>query len=207
MHTPGLIHDLMILSHSIRGAAAVVASILATSCTPQAGPATEATGRGETIVYVVRHAEKAAENPSDPLLTPLGYARADSLASQLREAGIDRIISSNRKRAILTAQPLAKLRNLEVEVIGLSSTVPQHAQEVANAIVTRPGARVVVVGHSNTVGPIIAALGGPTLGDLCDSEHSNLFILTIAPAGTVRILRERYGPPDPPGDGKCVPMR
>ncbi|HVF41047.1 MAG TPA: histidine phosphatase family protein [Gemmatimonadaceae bacterium] len=197
----------MILSHSIRGAARIAVALILLSCTPQLGPSTEATGRGETIVYVVRHAEKAAENPSDPLLTPVGYARADSLASQLREAGINRIISSNRKRTILTAEPLAKRTNVEVEVIGLSSTVPEHAQDVASAIRLRPGARVVVVGHSNTVGPIIAALGGPTLGDLCDSEHSNLFILTIAPGGMVRMLRERYGPPDPPGDGKCIPMR
>ena len=185
---------------------ACTALIFAGACTPAVSLNQSAASAGETIVYVVRHAEKAAEDPADPVLTPAGYARADSLAARLREAGVDRIVSSNRQRTNLTARPLARLRNLEVEVIGLATTVEKHAKDIADAIRLRPGSRVLVVGHSNTVGPILVALGGPTIGDLCDFEHSNLFILTISRSGAPRLLRETYGRPDPPADATCTPV-
>lgn len=174
---------------------------------PEPSVAGAPAGRSEIIVYLVRHAEKSAVNPSDPELTPAGYARADSLAAQLRDASIDRVISSNRKRSLLTAQPLARSRNIVVEIVGLSGSVAAHADSVAAAVRRRPGSRTLVVGHSNTVPLIIAALGGPKFPDLCDHEHSNLFVLTLSRTRPVQLLAQSYGAPDPPGDGKCTPMQ
>ena len=163
--------------------------------------------RGETIVYIVRHAEKAAENPSDPELSPAGYARADSLASQLREAGINVIITTHLRRTALTAQPLARLRGVTPEVVPATGPTPAHIDSVVAAVRRHPGATILVVGHSNTVGHIATKLGGDTVGNLCDSEYSNLFILSMPRAKPTKMLVERYGPPDPPSDGSCVPMR
>jgi hypothetical protein len=64
---------------------------------------------------------------------------------------------------------------------------------------------VLVVGHSNTVPAIIAALGGPKLPDLCDAAYSNLFLLHLPADGSApRLVRSQYGVADPPGADRCT---
>jgi phosphohistidine phosphatase SixA len=162
--------------------------------------------RGETIVYLVRHAEKATDNPSDPDLSGIGYERADSLASQLREAGINVIITTHLKRTILTARPLARSRGITPEIVPATSPTSAHIDSVVAAVRRYPGGTILVVGHSNTIGHVARRLGGDRIGDLCDHEYSNLIILSMPRAKPTRMLVERYGPPDPPSDGSCVPM-
>ena len=140
-------------------------------------------------------------------LSAAGYARADSLAVQLREAGIDAIITTQLKRTRFTARPIAAKRGVAPQVVPAGSSVKAHAESVAVAVRRYQGSRVLVVGHSNTIGPIITALGGPRIGDLCDHEYSNLFILTLSRERPTRLLSARYGQPDPAGDGKCKPVR
>ena len=163
--------------------------------------------RGETIVYLVRHGEKATDNPADPELSRIGYERADSLASQLREAGINVVITTHLKRTILTARPLARMRGITPEVVPATSPTSAHIDSVVAAVNRHPGATILVVGHSNTIGHIARKLGGDEVGDLCDQEYSNLIILSIPRAKPTKMLVERYGPPDPPSDGSCIPFR
>jgi hypothetical protein len=59
------------------------------------------------------------------------------------------------------------------------------------------------VGHSNTLGPIVAALGGPKLLDLCDGEFATLLVLELPATGPPRLLRASYGAPDPPTAHDC----
>ncbi len=160
--------------------------------------------RGETTVYIVRHAEKAAVNPSDPELSAIGFARADSLAIQLREAGINVIITTQLKRTVLTARPLARLRGVTPEIVPTST--PAHIDSVVAAVNRHPGATILVVGHSITIGHIARKLGGDPIGDLCDHEYSNLIIMSIPRGKTTKMLVEKYGPPNPPADGSCVAM-
>jgi len=63
--------------------------------------------------------------------------------------------------------------------------------------------RPLVVGHSNTIGLIIEALGGPKNGRplRCGVRHP-FFVLELAPAAPVRLLRASYGAADPPGCGE-----
>ena len=65
------------------------------------------------------------------------------------------------------------------------------------------GGVVLIVGHSNTIPLIIAALGGPKMPDLCDSEYANLFVLEMPTSGPPRLIRGKYGAPDPLGSDKC----
>jgi hypothetical protein len=58
-----------------------------------------------------------------------------------------------------------------------------------------------VVGHSNTVGLVVRALGGPAIGELCDTQHANLFIVTPQRGG-VATTHTTYGAPDP-ADPAC----
>ena len=188
-----------------RAAAALVITGCATAATPAPAPPTG--DHGETIVYLVRHAEKSTENPSNPDLSPKGYVRADSLASQLREAGIDVIITTHLKRSIETAQPLARKRGITPEVITITGSTAEHVDSVAAAVRRHTGSRILVVGHSNTIGRIAEALGAPHIGDLCDNEYSDLIILSIHRRSPVGYLVDSYGPADPPGDGSCMLLR
>jgi broad specificity phosphatase PhoE len=162
--------------------------------------------RGETVVYLVRHAEKATENPADPELSTRGYERADSLASQLKEAGVNVVITTHLKRTILTARPLARLRGVTPEIVLATSPTAAHIDSVVAAVRRHPGGTILVVGHSNTIGHIARKLGGDNLGDLCDHEYSNLIILSMPRGKPTKMLVERYGPPDPASDGTCMPM-
>lgn len=189
-------------------ATATIAFTAAGCATAQAPePPIVPSDRGETTVYIVRHAEKAPENPSDPELSAIGYARADSLAMQLREAGINVIITTHLKRTALTARPLARMRGITPVIVPATGPASAHIDSVAAAVLKNPGATILVVGHSNTIGHIARKLGGDPMGDLCDSEYSNLIILSMPRSKPTKMLVERYGPPDPPGDGSCQRMR
>jgi 2,3-bisphosphoglycerate-dependent phosphoglycerate mutase len=190
---------------SFRALAIVAIAGCATAATPAPTPA--AGEHGETIVYLVRHAEKSTENPSDPDLSPAGYVRADSLASSLREAGINVIITTHLKRTIETAQPLAKKYGITPEVVAISGSTAAHIDSVVAAVRRHSGSRILVVGHSNTIGRIAEKLGAPHIGDLCDNEYSDLIILSIHRASRVGYLVDSYGPPDPPGDPECKTVR
>ena len=187
--------------------AALALSLTACATAPVSPPPLVPSDRGETTVYLVRHAEKATDNPSDPELSARGYARADSLATQLREAGINVILTSHFKRTILTAAPLARLRRVMPEVVSARGTTPAHIDSVVAAVRRNPGSTILVVGHSNTIGRIAEALGGDKVGDLCDNEYSNLIVLAMPRAKPTRMLVESYGLPDSPGDGTCRPLR
>ncbi len=163
--------------------------------------------RGETTVYLVRHGEKATDDPADPTLSDKGSARADSLATQLREAGINVIITSHLRRTILTAEPLSRLRRITPEVVPIKGSARAHIDSVVAAVRRHSGGTILVVGHSNTIGRIAEALGGDSVGDLCDNEYSNLIVLAMSRAKPTKMLVESYGLPDVPGDGSCRPLR
>ncbi len=194
-----------ITRRTFRALAVVIVAGCATAATPAPIPAIGE--HGETIIYLVRHAEKSTENPTDPDLSPMGFVRADSLASQLREAGINVIITTHLKRTIETARPLAKKRGITPEVVSISGSTAAHIDSVVAAVRHHIGSRILVVGHSNTIGRIAEKLGAPHIGDLCDNEYSDLIILSIHRTAPVGYLLDSYGPPDPPGDASCKTVR
>ena len=57
--------------------------------------------------------------------------------------------------------------------------------------------------HSNTVAPIVAALGGPAIVPPCDNAFANLWVLVLRPGGEVSLVRSRYGAEDPPPPADC----
>ena len=151
---------------------------------------------GPTVVILVRHAEKGTTPANDPPLTEAGKARADALAAALADANVQAVITTQLARTRETGRPLAEARHLTPEVVAAGGS--GHAHAVAEAVRRHAGQTVLVVGHSNTVPAIIAALGGPTLPDLCDSQYSNLFTLVLD-GSSARLVRGSYGAasPDP----------
>lgn len=155
-----------------------------------------------TVVLLVRHAEKAVAPADDPALSVAGAERARALAEALQGAGVKAIIVSPRLRTRATAQPLADQLKVTAETVSLDGGVESHARAVAAAVRRHAGEVVLVVGHSNTVPAIIAALGGPAGPDICDAEYSSLFVLVLQPGSgggeEAHLVRSHYGQPDDP---------
>jgi photosystem II stability/assembly factor-like uncharacterized protein len=158
-----------------------------------------------TIVILVRHAEKASSS-GDPGLTSDGEARARALADAVQHFRLDGVVVSEYRRTQATAAPAAVARGLVPIVVPVGPTVVAHAESVAAAIRRfPPHSTVLVVGHSNTLGPIIAALGGPATRDLCDAEYATMFVLTTSESGApARLLRTSVGAPDPATATACA---
>ncbi len=139
-----------------------------------------------------------SEQDRDPDLSERGRARADSLAVQLRDSGVNMIIISNLRRTMQTAAPLARARHITPKVVAIEGSVEGHVARVADEILSHPGATILVVGHNNTVGKIVEKIGGGRIGDLCADEYANLIIVSLTKGKPTRILLEQYGVPDPP---------
>ena len=142
-----------------------------------------------TTVILVRHAEKV-DDSTDPALSEAGRLRALALADALADAGVTAILTTQYERTRMTAAPLGERIGIEPVVVTASGRT--HAADVAARVREHADGIVVVVGHSNTVGAIIHALGGPDVGNIADGEYDNLFVLTID-ALEARLIRSRYG--------------
>jgi broad specificity phosphatase PhoE len=142
-----------------------------------------------TTVILVRHAEKV-DDSADPALSEAGNARARALADALADAGVTAILTTQFERTRMTAAPLGERLGIVPAIVTAAGRA--HAAEVAARVREHADGTVVVVGHSNTVGAIIRALGGPDVGDIADAEYDNLFVLTIE-ADEARLIRTRYG--------------
>ncbi len=159
------------------------------------------------LVVVVRHAEKAPAPANDPVLSEAGKVRSVALDAQLRGLPITDVVVSQLQRTALTASVFVTRTNATVHVVPIGADgVPAHARAVADtvrAILTTYGhTGVLVVGHSNTVTPIVQALGGPAMPSLCDSQYSRLFTLRSNAGSNVKLQRSTYGAADPV-DASC----
>ena len=156
-----------------------------------------------TVVILVRHAEKAAAPAADPPLTEAGVARARALATALADANVQAVITTELIRTRETARPLADALGLPLETVH-TGTGGVHARAVADAVRAHAGQTVLVVGHSNTIPSIIAALGGPRFSDICDTQYSNLFVLIVRPGDKkADLVVSSYGAPSPDPATTC----
>jgi broad specificity phosphatase PhoE len=142
----------------------------------------------QQTVIVVRHAEKA-DSSSDAALSAKGKARARALAELLRAAGVTHIITSEFQRTRETAAPLAS---------ALGLTAEQVAARDLPALVARlkaldPAAIVLVVGHSNTIPPMLTVLGWPNTLDLHEGDYDDVFVLAPHPGQRASMIRLKYG--------------
>ena len=147
-----------------------------------------------TVVILVRHAEKGTQPPQDPPLSEEGQARANALVGVARQAGVTAIITTQFERTRKTAEPTAVELKITPEVVQAGGAA--HAKAVAEQVMKHAGGTVLVVGHSNTVPAIVAALGAPQPRDLCDSEYDQVFTVVLGDGGSPRLIRSRYGAPN-----------
>jgi len=165
-------------------------------------------GAQPSTVLVVRHAEKAAAPATDPVLTAEGMQRAMDLAATLSGAHVTTVITTQFQRTQLTAKPISDALGKAPIIVPAAAPMSAHVEAVVAAIRARPAGEVVlVVGHSNTVPAIVAALGGTKYRDLCDPQYSALFIVELAPAAAPRTIRANYGAADPKDAASCAVPR
>lgn len=157
------------------------------------------TTSGDTLVIVVRHAEKAggaamATMAADPPLSTAGTRRATALVAVLAGTPVDAIYSTQYRRTHDTALPLATQRALPIvaraagrDAIADAAALVDHIRHVHR------GQTVVVVGHSNTVPDIVAALSGVSVPPIADDEYSRLYTVALNADGDARVIAARYG--------------
>jgi phosphohistidine phosphatase SixA len=152
-----------------------------------------------TTVYLVRHAERAAEPQQDPPLTEQGVARSQALARLLSTAGIKAILTSQATRTKLTAEPLATKLGITPTALTLkvSSTNPRQiteesTKETVDKILSA-GGNVLVVGHSNSIPDVIKMLGGDVTPTIDEKKFDDLFIVTVYAKGKAKVAHLKYG--------------
>ena len=145
-----------------------------------------------TTVIVIRHAEKESIEP-DPALSEAGQARAMLLVRMfgaVQGAGrLDAIYTSPALRNRQTAAPLAAR-------LGLTPIVAPADNPKAlahRALRDNSGKRVMIVGHSNTVPELVAALSGrEDIPKLDEHDFSTMYIVTVPRVGSANVLRLSY---------------
>ena len=164
-----------------------------------------ANAAGQQVVFLVRHAERAASpapappagNMSmiaaadDPPLSPAGQERATRLAAILRSSDIKQIFTTELLRTRQSAGPAAQGMHVEITQVpakNLDALVAQIRQATGNTL---------VVGHSNTVPDILKRLGVKDDVTIADTEYDNLFIVVLPEVGGPEVggptlIRLRY---------------
>ncbi|HEX9953829.1 MAG TPA: phosphoglycerate mutase family protein [Allosphingosinicella sp.] len=121
--------------------------------------------------YVMRHLQKAEGSP-DPSLSAEGAANAQRLTAWFEgKARPAAIYVSTTRRARETAAPLAAKLRLTPKEYNPADTAALVARVRAEA------GSVLVVGHSNTVPDIVAALGGTRPAPLGEMDFGTVWIV------------------------------
>jgi|SRR5215831_889651 len=146
--------------------------------------------RPVTTVILVRHAEKVID-PSNPDvdLSEAGYARAQEIARDFGDSGINAIYATQYKRTQETVKPLSDKTGVAVTIVNSKGTSDLIAQLRAQ----HSGQTIFIAGHNNTVPEIINALGGPQFPIIPETEYDNLFIVTVYRTGKAKVVKMKYG--------------
>jgi 2,3-bisphosphoglycerate-dependent phosphoglycerate mutase len=141
-----------------------------------------------TTVLLVRHAEKLTTPADDPVLSPQGTARAETLVRMFENSGLNAVYSSQYARTKLTAEPLAKRFRIPVETVDAKST-----NKLVESILSKhSGGTVLVVGHSNTLPEIIEALGAGKIQEIDDLDYDNVYVVTVSGNGIAKVVRMKF---------------
>jgi broad specificity phosphatase PhoE len=144
-----------------------------------------------TIIYLVRHGEKdLTPGLADPPLAPAGEVRAQLLAKRLASQHPTALFTTDTRRTRATLAPLAQATGLTPEVYS-----PKDPDAFAIRLYREyVGKTVVVVGHSNTLLPLLTALGvAPLPGEIRDEEYNYLFKVTLRAGQPAKLVMSRYG--------------
>ena len=145
-----------------------------------------------TVVILVRHAEAATSQTSDPDLSPAGESRARQLGPFLADAlpagAVDHLYAADTRRAQQTAASVANQFKLPINLLG-SSDWAGIASRVKRE---HRGSTVVVVGYSASLEAVARRLAGSTIA-LEEGDFGSILIVVLPSLGQPQVLRLRYG--------------
>ena len=127
-----------------------------------------------TVFYFIRHAEKDRSDPEnrDPELTEKGLLRAAYWKEVLEQVPLSVVYSTDYKRTLQTAQPVAEYKNLDILIYAPDTMAMQ------DLAAKHRGKHILVVGHSNTTPQLVnQLLGTDAYQDIDDSNNGNLYIV------------------------------
>jgi len=150
-----------------------------------------------TTIFLVRHAEKTDDGSNDPPLSTEGQTRAQALREVLNEVPLSAIHTTHLKRTWQTAGPVALAHDLPINRHPIASgQAAEHSVRLADTLIEQHcGEQVLVVGHSNTVPLIVAALTGQAEPELSESDYDFFYQVRAMTDGRTTVTRTRYGHP------------
>ena len=132
---------------------------------------------------------------TDPPLTTEGEKRALDLEKVLKGKKIKHIYSTQTKRTVSTAKPLAESLSIPIDFYA-HDTMPKFLYRMLES-----GENALVVGHSNTVLRMIEELDlRPSKKEIPDAEYDNLFVVYLKSKNgrggyTLRLKELKFGAP------------
>jgi broad specificity phosphatase PhoE len=168
-------------------AAALLTAMMACSCASiDADRAGAADGM---VVVIVRHAEKATDDPKDPTLSDTGQARAERLADRLAGERVTAVYATGYRRTQQTASPTAVAHGLGIRTYDAAMPAAEFATRLRSEHVADVA---LVVGHSNTVSSIAGALCACTVAPLREDEYDRWITIRIDRNGAATMEETRY---------------
>jgi hypothetical protein len=146
-----------------------------------------------TTVIVIRHTEQEKGDQPAPPLTAAGHARAALLARMFgggdAPGSITAIYVAESAPARATAAALAGRLGLTPIIVA-----GDDPRALAQAVLRdHAGGRVLVVGQSETLPDIVAALSGVNpIPAMAESEYGTIYIVTVPRLGRPNLLRLSY---------------
>ncbi len=131
--------------------------------------------KSPVTIFFLRHAEKKKQG-TDPDLSSAGKKRARNLAHVLGASGAKYLYATQYKRTQQTIKPLALQLKRRVSRYVANNSATFATRKLLKL---RGGSVAVVVGHSNTVPQMIAALTGSDTVEITESEFDRLFVVTL----------------------------
>lgn len=148
----------------------------------------------DTVVVVVRHAEKSTDDPKDPSLSEQGIARANKLAEVLKDAGVKAVYATQYKRTQQTGLPTATQSGVQVEVRpATKENAKSYSSDLLKEIRKKhKGQAVLIVGHSNTVPEIVKDITGLDVTPIGENEFDRVYLITLGKKP--RLVSVTYNP-------------
>jgi broad specificity phosphatase PhoE len=145
---------------------------------------------GASVTYVlVRHAEKGIDDARDPSLSEAGKNRAERLAELLANAPLTAAYSTAYQRTRQTAQPAADAHGIAVTTYDARMSPIEFVAQLRSA---HSRGTILVVGHSNTVPDIVAALAGVAVEPMADDQFDRIYRITVAAGDRAILSQETY---------------
>lgn len=156
-------------------------------CASQPAARTQAADAGAVFV-LVRHAEKAKDDPKDPTLSQAGVTRAQRLAESLAKRHVVAAYATKYRRTRLTAAPTVMSHHLDLRTYDASLPATEFARQLRES---HPEGTVLVVGHSNTIPDLAAALCACEVAPMREDEFDRRIEIRVAADGSARMETRR----------------